>query len=222
MEKPPSLDVAALPVAEQESADLINEQLASLQSYVEDFTAALDLFDFTDAMLDRHTKLRREGGAADGELERLQRAGRWRYVAGRDGAMTVYHFATVFAAIQTTTAASPSISADRSFFKRANKLLDRAFPSLIRLRDSIAHAGWRVKTTARYSNSSVSGGFSKDGLEVRADKVSFSNSFVNRNFTNTWQGKAYSYELSKESLAQLVAARNEIWSAFETSGRPSP
>lgn len=157
------------------------------------------------------------GTSHPGDDSRRRSISSWKFVAGRDGAMSIYHLATVFDGVQQITATTPGLTplADRAKFKAANKFLARDFPELEKVRHAVAHVGEKMKSKAKFAEHAFSGDISELGIGTgRTAGLTFSNNFVDDRFTNTWEGKVLSYALNLETLKKLVAIRDEIWGAF--------
>jgi len=94
---------------------------------------------------------------ANGENWTLRPEFNWKRVAGRDGAMTIYHFHIALSGIQETVAECPTLSAtiDRSLFRSANKLLRKYFPDYIDIRDAVAHTAETTRNHQKHDVHSV-------------------------------------------------------------------
>ena len=125
---PPRLNEEGLPEAERETARNISSALMSLMSYIESFRDALALFDFCDT-LDK----RAAGNNA------------WKFLAARDGAMTIFHIGRAMAAVHEALDARscPALLAmiDIPALRLARRRLEGLFPDFEELRHSVAHAG---------------------------------------------------------------------------------
>jgi hypothetical protein len=196
----PRLLPAALPAEEEHAAWLVQSGLNNLESHVQEFAAALALFDFASG--------------AQGVPHQ------WAIIAARDGAMTVYHFYDAFDGIRKTTRACPTLArhVDWSHFKAVEKLYRAHFPDYVDLRDSIGHAGDKMATPELFAEHSFTGSVDSRLLKAGGTvNLTMTNCLENRKFTNTWEGKILSYEVSAKTQGHLEAARDHIWAAFRAS-----
>jgi hypothetical protein len=121
---PPHFNLNGLPEAERRIARNLLSSLPSLRGFENDFRIALELFDYSD----RHQK-------------------GWHFIAARDGAMTIFHFAKVLENMMASIGQCPTILAlvDRDKFKKVRKNLRELFPRFEAVRHSVAHAGELMK-----------------------------------------------------------------------------
>lgn len=213
---PPRIFPNRLPEPERNTAHLINSALLSLQGYVDDFRSAVRLYDF--CRVQEATK--QLTGASNLPKQFLKELPRWPFLAGRDGAMTIYHFSIALEGLQTNIAKCPTLTpyVERPLLKSANKLLRKYFPDLEQIRHSVAHTADKMKTPEKHAEHSFSGSYSGLGIAIKkSTQVTIINSFQDRLFTNTWEGKVLSYELSQDTWKKLIAIKKEVWAAFKLS-----
>ena len=196
----PRLIPMGMPEEEQDGAWLVQSGLMSLESYVQDFAAALALFDFATSRRDVPHQ--------------------WSFVAARDGVMTIYHFYAQFDGIRKTARACPTLErlVDWQQFRAVELLFRARFRDFVDMRDSIAHAGEKMKTPEKFAEHAFTG--SIDSRLVKADNImsiTMTNCLENRKFTNTWEGKIVSYEVSAQTLGYLDEAKGRVWAAFTTA-----
>lgn len=195
---PPSLIPTSLPEGEKQGARLVQSGLMTLERYVKDFAAALALFDFACGKDAPHE---------------------WALVAARDGGMTIYHFYDAFAGIRKTARTCPTFVplVDWSQFKEVERLYRARFRDYVDMRDSISHAGDKMATPELYAEHSFTGTVNtpmvKSGGNVLTH-FTMTNCLEGRRFTNTWEGKIVSYEISQQSLAYLDEAKERVWASF--------
>lgn len=215
-EMAPCLDHDGLPDSEKNGAYLVEANLSNLDSHVRDMQTALRLFDFTSA---------NQAGARQQPYENkqaqafLEISSGWQMVAARDGAMTIYHFATALAGIRETVSASPTLYGlvDMLKLKAANQLLHKRFPNFGDVRNAVAHVADKMKTPSKYDEHSFSG--SMNNAAIKADNISgltISNMLMDRKYANTWNGKLLEYEISGETVASLNEIKSEVWSIFRS------
>jgi len=210
----PRFNKGGLPSQEAEGAGLIETNLMSLESYVRDLQSALYLFDFT-AINQNAARQVMQGNAHAANF--LEQSNGWQFLAARDGAMTIYHFATTLSGINETVAELSEFKTlmNREKMKSANKMLSEKFPNFGEVRHAVAHVADKVKNPRKFKTHSFSG--SIDSRAIKAENVSgltISNMLVDRQFTNTWNGKLLTYELSQTTIDHLNCVRKEVWEAF--------
>jgi hypothetical protein len=130
---------------------------------------------------------------------------RWTLIAGRDGAMTIYHFAKVLESIrQFAFLDCPTFKSriDHHQLRAAQKMFDKWFPDALRLRHAVAHSvelDKNLKSKARHS---------RGILTIR-------NAYVGTRFVNTHEGKAYSYEMSAQTVSHLKQVQSTFYKPFD-------
>jgi hypothetical protein len=196
----PRLLPTGLPEEEKHGVWLVQSGLDALNAYVQDFAAALALFDFATATPNVPQQ--------------------WALIAARDGALTVYHFYDAFDGIRKTARAGSTLErlVDWSQFKAVERLYRACFPEYVNLRDSIGHAGDKMATPELFSEHSYTGG--ADSSMIKAGHIAnltMTNCLSGRTFTNTWESKILSYEVSEKTLGKLTEARDLAWSAFRVA-----
>jgi hypothetical protein len=125
----PILPIWEFPDPEKPAVAEVYNGLLSLSSYVSRASAALDLYDASEANVSR------------GKLD-IRLACKWQMMAGRDLIMSIYHFTLVFEGVRDQKIrAAPSLDArmDRSALKEAGKLLTKNFPKPHATRHAVAH-----------------------------------------------------------------------------------
>lgn len=192
---PPRLSSLDLPIDERDAAWLIELNLIRFKSHVDDFAAALSLFDLCLAV-----------------SSQAQANSNWIFVPARDGAMSVYHAYTVLDGIRKTLSSTPRLDSlvDKDALKEAGKIFHTKFPDFEKLRDAIAHIAEQTTTPRMRDKHAYSGPLSAG--EVTSSTVS--NWLEHRQFSNTWSGKLVKYEISEASLAHLRNAQHCLWCAF--------
>jgi hypothetical protein len=71
----------------------------------------------------------------------------WVFVAGRDGAMSIYHFAKSMEGMMAFLGQCPTVldKVDRTKLRSARKMLRELFPDFEAVRHAVAHAGELMK-----------------------------------------------------------------------------
>ena len=197
----PRLIPATLPQDEQRRVWIVQSAIMDLDGYVTDFSSALALFDF-----------------ASGNPNLPHR---WDLIAARDGAMTIKHFYDVFDGIRVTTRCCPSLSplVDWAQIRTAERVYRTHFRDYIDVRDSVGHAGDKAATPEKYENHAYTGSLSSGPVKGSMVGMTMTNLLEGRKFTNTWEHKIVSYEISNKTLGYLCEARDHVWSAFRVAER---
>ena len=205
---PPGLYTRALPFVEQESCNSINGRLAELAGYVEDFAAALELYEVSTKAVG-HLMVPFDGTEDETRARNIKR--RWRFIAAKDGAMTIYHFGETIDAVRGGLGNCKTLRAmvNTDKLKEADKHFDKAFPNYVKLRHSVAHQA--IVAKAPYMAMSRSDG---------TGQTIITGTLIDRRFISVWNGHRVEYEISEPSLSELATIRGEIFDAFtEASGR---
>jgi hypothetical protein len=186
----------------------MREQFFDLAHYANDFRAALTLFDFC------HEQFHKPGNerCADLPYDHL------RFVAARDGAMSIYHFGITIEAIRSQIGKCPTLFSklDRAKLKALGKHLRAEFPYFEAVRHAAAHLAELTETAENREANAVTGPHTFAGVTIEfGAKVTFRNVLVDRQYANTTDGKIQAYEVSRHTYDALVAIRVECYSVFE-------
>lgn len=200
-ETPPWLNGSGLPENERDFAFKLSDAFMRISFFVEEFNSALSLYDFCD-------------------VEREMVDNNWKMVAGRDGAMTIWHFYNAMEGIRHSLDRRkyPVLVSliDFDALRGATKRLRDAFPQFQDLRTSVAHSGeFAIDFDAEHATKSST---SVGSFQVGAGST-ISNSFFGRRFTNSFGGATQSYEMSGSSLAVLDGVRKDFFGAFADAAR---
>lgn len=202
-----------LPEEERETASAILTNLFALEWIVNQFEAALKLYDFTDTetILANDPRAKKfERPLARVDHNRLMAA--WARMAARSGAMTIYELYQMGQVIDKLTANCPSLSqmVDSDARKRSTKLFKTSFPSFAPVRNFAAHGS---EMTAHPEDVELHAATDLDipGLRVEnGASVMVSGALFGRRFTSTYEGREVAYELTQQTLAilrEVVSAR---------------
>jgi hypothetical protein len=185
--------------------------LRGLLVYCRGFQVALSLFDFSDARIEAMKGL--------DQVELSLPLREWQFLAGRDGAITIFHFGKAMGQIRKVIFESCPVLAsrlDRKAFKSVVGSFDKAFPKWEAIRHAVAHhAELRIDpliTEEHY----VRGPLSVPGLPPVGAGVrqSFSNTLVGRRFIHTFDKYLCEYELSQDTLNSLHDIRIRYYQIF--------
>jgi hypothetical protein len=196
----PSINLELLPLEEQMTAWRLSAiGLRGLLVYCRGFQVALSLFDFANANIDPKGK----------EPEYGLPFKEWLYLAGRDGALTIFHFGKAMRQIRNVIFASCPVLAshlDRQAFKSVVGLFEKNFPRWEAVRHAVAHhAELHIDPLIAEEHS------------IRTSPGawrSFSNMLVGRRFSHTFEKGTCEYELSQETLERLHEIRLDYYEIF--------
>ncbi|MBC7314333.1 MAG: hypothetical protein H5U11_17730 [Rhizobium sp.] len=191
------LDVEAVPESERSAATLALAHLSNLHNYVRDFEWALSLFELCT------------------EFKGVIKTD-WSFVAARDGAMTVYHFAKTFEILNTYVAKSPSLKAgsDKVAIKRAGRTLREFFPQINVLRDTIAHDGELKNTVEKAAWHPLKGPIRVGTLLVGNEAAQIEiKAIAGDQLVLTKAGALVGYRLNRAALEVLKQVAKEVSSA---------
>ncbi|MEQ1710987.1 MAG: hypothetical protein ABL908_06250 [Hyphomicrobium sp.] len=108
----------------------------------------------------------------------------------------------------------------KPLLKSAERLFRARFPDYIDVRDAVAHAGDKLRTVDKYDEHAVVGTVEFGPMHFQdAQKTTITDSLNGRLFTNTWERRILSHEISAQSFNTLVQIKNKIWSAFAEAER---
>lgn len=188
---------------ETEQARHLAELIRQLFRFVSDFEHAVSLYNFcnTFSPVTRH----------------------WSFIAGRDGAMTLYHIADIINAVQNGFRDCPNLSSnvDHRSIRSARRAFKQYFPMTNALRNAVAHSGERNKTRDLWKENTVSTVeerfkkfivFQGEGSTIDIDEC-----FFEDDFAKTFKGRIVYYEISRESLAKLLTIACDIKGAFPSN-----
>lgn len=150
----------------------------------------------------------------------LWTTGGWQSLAARDGALTIYHFGCAIEGLKNSLSACPSLNAriDRPPLRHAAKIFETSFPGYLAIRHVVAHVADLSKTIDKKVSHSVKGEFSKGGFRS-SDPFGVTWLRGNMNgstYAVTFEGQAFSYDLTRASVDKLRSIKELIYSAFKT------
>lgn len=210
-EGPPGIDRSNIPAREIPSFLHIQAQLAELGLYERHLLLAVYLYEYSSQAASEITDFAR--------LEwSLWTTGGWQSMAARDGAMTIYHFGCAIDGIKKSLPMCPTLNAkiDRRKLKDASNIFSSSFPGYLALRHVVAHVADFSQTLEKKVSHAVKGRFKK-GL-FRSDDPNgvtwFGGNMNGSTYAVTYEGEAFTYDLSRETVAKLRSVKNRIYSAF--------
>ena len=221
--KPPTKWCKGLDSADKEVSGYVVGLLLMLNYYVRCFEAAVQLFEIAATTQRRASDAFKKDRANIDAAADLEIVDGWVVIAARDGAMSIYHFGCTMDGLVETMGKAPGL---RTKYGRPLKLVrkqfEEAFPSFFKVRHAIAHSAERNKSPEKIEEHSLVGPWKTSRMEfTAAEGVAMSGMLTdvldNRTWSSTWDGQVVSYEISVETLANLVKFRDEIYLAFSES-----
>jgi hypothetical protein len=195
--------VDKLPPEEQRGALVLLFNLIQISSLVDDFAAAVALLDYVEKA-GADVEAVSPGNCKPIEIVRVVHALKlWNGMAGRDAAMTIFHFGKTLAAIRTCLNGLSSIKGDveHTRLRAAAKRFRQDFPNFEKLRHVVGH---RAETTA--SATSLK--------EHSASGVFILGTLKDRTYTITFDGGLRILAIDHQTRGNLAEIANEIFSAF--------
>ncbi len=207
----PTIDRSGIPVQEMPSFLHIQTLLAELGLYERRLLLAVYLYEYSSQAAHEITDFATLEWA-------LWTTGGWQSIAARDGAMTIYHFGCAIEGIKNGLPTSPTLNGrvDRRKLKDGSNIYRTSFPGYLALRHVVAHVADFAQTLEKKTSHSVKGPFGK-GLFRSDDPNGVTWLGGNMNgctYAVTYEGEAFTYDLSRETVAKLRSIRNRIYSAF--------
>ena len=205
---PPRINIQGLPDKEQIVVRNMTVLFLGLATYANEFRAALMLYQFCTAQI----QIPKSGRAADLPFDQIQ------FVAGRDGAMSIYHFGKTIEAIGTQIARCPNLFAklNRNKLRTVRRHLRAEFPYFEAVRHAVAHLAELGATPEKAEENSVAGPFVFAGITIApGSNVTLRNTLYNNQYVNTFDGEIQAYEVSEKTYEALVSIRVECYEIFE-------
>jgi hypothetical protein len=204
-----------LPEPEKENADALDCNLDSLEKCFRRFQHILALFDFGHRQLAvrRQPSSPQDGAQALREAETLSN---WTEIASRDGAMTIWDFATAMHLVRKNLDACPTVNAmvDRSQLERAIALFHQSFPNAKHIRHAAAHPAEIHGTPARTALNSHEGSYDDGFIRIDNSYGTVITGTFNRQVLATIYGQIIGYELSQASVDKLAAVLTAVNAAL--------
>jgi len=174
-----------------------------MAKYVADFESALSLFEFAD-----------DQDRADEWVVRG-----WKWVAARDGAMSIYHVQKTLSGIGHWTKSCPTLFAavDREALKIARKVFEEVFPNSENMRHAVAHHGEFAERRKRKGSDGTDKDYEGEGISIRNVQDIELDMLDNSRYTITYEGNVISYDLSTKSYTALLDVLYAFYGAFATA-----
>jgi hypothetical protein len=176
-----------------------------LDSYVNNFRAALLLFNGTfNPKYENDTKL----------------FVAWKFLAARDGVITIYNFSECLLAIKESARKLPTINSkvDWSMMRKATREFRAKFPSFDALRHGVAHAAELASTQKSFNENAITTAYEGQGFKKGAGGTLFvTNHLTNNVYSTVHQGFMRSYPVTVETLSAIESIRDQIVAALKNA-----
>lgn len=194
--------VSSYPETEREHVRHIEGQLFGITRFVRDFEAAVSLFNFSSMFPHEIT-------------------GNWQFVAARDGAMSIYHFAKTIEGVRAAFGDCPTYrsAVDHRKLRAATKDIEVSFPGFEKLRHALAHNAELRRSHEHAAQNATKGPFDNFGIKIEGEgSVTIGNGLNGNKFFTSIDGIMASYEISRDSLASLQRIHATFESGFIPAG----
>lgn len=208
----PNFDFDVIPAEEHDLAWIVQGSLSSLGSYVRKFEQALSLFEFAE----HQHRLRLSDVSPEG-IKAMSALSGWKFVAARDGAMTIYHFMCAMESVKTCVYRSPTLKPwfNAKVSKQATKLFGVRFPKCEAMRHAIAHSAELYESPEKLEENAFSGDYKDKMFDLQGVKgVVIADTLSNRSYITTFKRQIISYDVSMDTLNALTEIRKLFCSAF--------
>jgi hypothetical protein len=218
-EGPPDVDRSRIPASQMEAFLHVMTLLAELGLYERHFLQAVYLYEYSAEAASEITDF------ATLELS-LWTTGGWQMMAGRDGAMTIYHFGSAIEGLQNSLNDCPALNAqvDHREIRNARGIFEGAFDGYIRMRHAISHVAVSSQTLDKKLSHAVKGLFKKKWFSSENPQgVTWLRGNMNNDtYAVTHEGEVFTYDLNRRSAAKLRSVKQRIYSAFNAAAMPKP
>ena len=194
----PQLVTTGLPERERHATFSLVRLLHNLDEYTQQFHAALNLFDFALSQVlnpeQRHVR-------------------QWLFIACRDGAMTIFHFGQTLKYVKAALGSCRTVNSlvDSQSLRLVSKKFDARFPDIESLRNAGAHASELWKNITSLTRNALAGRLNEPFITAtEVEDVIIQGNLSNRQFSMTIEKQLVSYEISTETLFNLISLKNEV------------
>ena len=191
----PKIDFLKLPKYDRKDAYQCQSNLQAIEGYCQDFARALQLYHFSGAQ-----SLMWVSSPHHGMHDMFAS---WKFIAARDGAMSIYHFAKSMDGANTWAfrCESTKEKIDRSALGRAFALLRTHFPRFEAMRHAIAHAGEIAKNPKWLADHSFNGSYDSNMIKLEnSTGTAIKNGLMNNIYIATFNNEIQEYEISQRTL----------------------
>ncbi|MEB2843796.1 hypothetical protein [Endobacterium cereale] len=190
---------------EQYHSMVLIMNLVQLNGFVNDYTAAVALHAF---VIETRNRLLDARGLDLSMIHRKQEGLRlWDEMAGRDAAMTVFHFGKTLHNVRTSLRRTPTIKdkVNDDDLRNARRELERQFRHYEIARDAVGHRAESLESVEKIKRDSVrdSSGHRYQMGYIEGD-----------NYVATYKGQKLSVGLDEKTLRALTQIARQVYSAF--------
>jgi hypothetical protein len=200
------IDVIKIPENEREKTWINMRSVNSLRDYLDDFGSALSLYEFCRTLRSINPT----------NIDYMK----WCSIAGRDGAMSMYHFSKVL--FETNFRDCDYLINIIKFdeIKKARRKFRETFPDVNHIRNAVAHQAENMKNKQQIEKHSFSGSKEIPGIRINNSKnITISNTFIGNKFYYTFLRSIVCYELSAKTFSELVEITKIYYSVFSTQNK---
>jgi hypothetical protein len=205
-DEPPKISIAEFPGGERQAISHIGMLLLNLELYIVNFDAAMSLSYFSSGCIGMlssgNAKIIAMVPQKDPQLYM-----QWATIAGRDGAMTIYHFAKTLEAIRKFAFLDcPTFKArvDHQHLRIAQKLFAQWFPDFLHVRHAVAHSAELMKNLKSKQRHASGGTWTIRDM------------YSGTKFINTFDGRECTYDMSVKTLSHLKKVQDACYIPFLT------
>ncbi len=211
----PQIDICRLPEGERKVAWLVQNTLLQLALRMEDFQAALELFDFCASHI-RENLL-------DKQFALIRNYTKWQLLSARDGAMTLYHFGRTIRYVGNLLKGAPVLKGEieHSHLRAARRLMHEKFPHVERVRHAVAHSAELTESEEKFDANAFTGTYDGQGIRIKdGSSIFVSNNLDGRTYTTGHEGEILTYSLAEECLIALTDIANLFYLGFTRPNIP--
>jgi len=213
----PYVNVSTIPEAEREHFSAFSSAMQELQTYILNFYSALNLFN----------EIARQINSNEANIDHLRSIGSWRFIAARDGAMSIYHFGAALEGARYSISQCKSLFShiDRNKLKESSQVFKSGFLMSEKMRHAIAHAGELFTRKDKAREHSFRGEYKTPHISLKNESPNLtmivSNGLQGNMFTNTFMGEIVTYAVDETSLSTLIISRDHFYDALENVNQHS-
>ncbi|MEE3502375.1 hypothetical protein [Acidiphilium acidophilum] len=203
------------PAEEQDYIPVVNDNLYLLGSILNNFVSAVRLYQFANSVSNTSKQYRhslRPPIHPDTEISD------WRFIAARDGAMTLYHFSEVMQMLRNVRSRSRTLydNLDLEIYKSANRKMQSLIPNLEKLRHGVAHVTKKTSSKEAMTEHGLTDTQGEYGIKITGcSSINVTDCFYGDRFIHNWEGKMLSYDVNFTTVKNVQDIKDLMWSSFE-------
>lgn len=217
----PSLKTNNLNDPEVALKDHLEDILVGLSLSANNFSDTVDIIDYLEEIVDFDREISKNIDEPFRHLYQEEfKYRRWKMIAARDAAMTVFHFGQYLHGIGASSAKFPNdkLFINRIHLKEAYKIFNREFKGHRDMRDAVAHSAQLHKSLEDLERNKLLGNYHLPGVSLHGHKDSqtFIYEMLNgRDFVKSWNHKLVSVSVTSEKADALHQIVETAFQAFE-------